>query len=164
LKQLTLNNSANTLSTRSTNHLPQTSLPVEPASFLSPDRDEPHWEGWEFGQRIRRAELFAVIQKVTGVRHVLSVELFWLALRDTDIFKLNQLEKALEPPSADKRLRDEAIASFDKVRANTQNHTGIQSEKQFYVLWKPLTDENSPILPTTLLCSPLNHRVTAELL
>lgn len=35
----------------------------------------PHWEGWAFGRNLYISELYSLIQKVDGVKHVLDVEL-----------------------------------------------------------------------------------------
>jgi hypothetical protein len=55
-------------------------------AFISPlvigddgqDEDEllgPGWEGWPFGRDLYAAEIYALIQRVPGVKHVLDVQL-----------------------------------------------------------------------------------------
>ena len=53
---------------------------IAPLDLLEPDepKDElmgSHWEGWPFGRSLFVSELYALIQRVPGVKHVLEVHL-----------------------------------------------------------------------------------------
>ena len=49
-------------------------LPPLQGEMLLPDPDDtPRWEGWPFGKPLYVAELYALVQRVRGVRHVLDV-------------------------------------------------------------------------------------------
>jgi len=53
---------------------------ISPLDLAAPDevRDEllgPQWEGWPFGRALFISELYALIQRVPGVKHVLEVRL-----------------------------------------------------------------------------------------
>jgi hypothetical protein len=53
---------------------------ISPLDLSAPDetRDEllgPRWEGWPFGRALFVSELYALIQRVPGVKHVLEVRL-----------------------------------------------------------------------------------------
>ena len=53
---------------------------ISPLDLTEPDeaRDEllgPRWDGWQFGRSLFVSELYAIIQRVPGVKHVLEVRL-----------------------------------------------------------------------------------------
>lgn len=51
-------------------------LPPPSGETLLPDpADEGHWQGWPFGKSLYVAEVYALVQRVRGVRHVLDVQL-----------------------------------------------------------------------------------------
>ena len=45
--------------------------PAEPQDEILP----PDWEGWPFGRNLYVAEIFSLIQKISGVKHVIDVKL-----------------------------------------------------------------------------------------
>jgi predicted phage baseplate assembly protein len=51
-------------------------LPPPHGDVLLPDpADESRWQGWPFGKSLFVAEVYALVQRVRGVRHVLDVQL-----------------------------------------------------------------------------------------
>ena len=53
-----------------------TPLPTTGVSALTPDPEaEEPWRGWPFGKPLYLAELYALIQRVKGVKHVLDVKI-----------------------------------------------------------------------------------------
>jgi len=49
--------------------------PVSGETILPDGAEEGRWKGWEFGKPLYVAELYALVQRVPGVRHVLDVQL-----------------------------------------------------------------------------------------
>jgi predicted phage baseplate assembly protein len=45
------------------------------AALLGDDRDREAWQGWPFGKSLFVAEIYALIQQVRGVKHVLDVQI-----------------------------------------------------------------------------------------
>ena len=52
--------------------LDATSLGTTTSDIMGPD-----WEGWPFGRALFVSEIYALIQKIPGVKHVLDVQLSW---------------------------------------------------------------------------------------
>lgn len=51
-------------------------LPPPTGDVMLPDpADEGNWPGWQFGKSLYIAEIYALVQRVRGVRHVLDVQL-----------------------------------------------------------------------------------------
>lgn len=84
--------------------------------FISPlaigDSDAPplpelgSWEGWPFGRDLFIAELFALLQKVPGVKHVVEVKLETRGVNPAD-----------ELPISDDTIEEESVASRQPVPA-----------------------------------------------
>jgi hypothetical protein len=79
--------------------------------FLSPldlaeadeTRDEllgPHWEGWPFGRALFISELYALIQRAAGVKHVLDVRLSTRPIVPKEETPQNPGQMALVPVDA----------------------------------------------------------------
>ena len=115
---------------------------ISPLDITDPDQDRdellgPHWEGWPFGRALFVSELYALIQRVVGVKHVLEVR---LAMR------------ALTPKA-------EAVAAGQEQLALVP--AGSNAAPPADVAEKPLTpvkDRRLEVPPDTLLCS-LDHDV-----
>ena len=78
--------------------------PLKLVSELSTPSDimGPEWEGWPFGRSLFVSEIYALIQKVPGVKHVLDVQLGWRSVvpaRETKPRAV--LEKEASETSAD---------------------------------------------------------------
>jgi hypothetical protein len=53
---------------------------IAPLDLTPPDQPKddllgPHWEGWPFGRSLFISEIFSLVQRVQGVKHVLDVRL-----------------------------------------------------------------------------------------
>jgi predicted phage baseplate assembly protein len=92
------------------------------------------WEGWPFGKALFMSEIFTLLQKVPGVKHVLEVKL-----------SQRPVDPAQErPPSSDE----------EEVRAGTPGATPLPSAPVLTVI----EQRRFEIPPDTLLCS-LEHEV-----
>lgn len=71
---------------------------------------ESDWEGWPFGRALYVAELFSVIQQVSGVKHVLDVQLRQRpVLPSKEIPPLGQLEDFANNAANPTRVQDQAL-------------------------------------------------------
>ena len=95
------------------------------------------WEGWPFGRNLYVAEIFSLIQRVPGVKHVLDVELSTRPVIPGKEF----------PPESEEPGRDDTEAS-DVAREGRE------------VRELSTVDQKVIRVPTdTLLCS-LDHEIT----
>lgn len=136
-----------------------------PAPWMaSLDRTEPGWEGWPFGEPLSRAELFALIQAVPGVRHVREVAMYILRLPpDKDLTSLRWPNDPARTNAAN--ATTEVVIEPPPLRPLAKAEREQQLQEQDYV-WEPVTTDRllwDGVLfnEETLLCSPLNHRVTS---
>jgi len=114
---------------------------IAPLDLTEPDqpRDEllgPRWEGWPFGRSLFISELYALIQRVQGVKHVLEVRLG---------------TRALTP-------KEEAVPAGQQtlalVPAGNNPPPAEEAEKPLVAV----KDRRLEIAPDTLLCS-LDHDI-----
>jgi hypothetical protein len=94
------------------------------AALLGPD-----WEGWPFGRSLFVSEIYSLIQKVPGVKHVLSAH---LSRRDI----LPRQESLLQEPEAEESQAASAIRPA----------------------LTPVTERRLDVTPDMLVCS-LNHEI-----
>jgi hypothetical protein len=94
----------------------------------------PDWEGWPFGRSLFVSEIYALLQKVPGVKHVLDVQLSWRAVI----------------PAREKALR--AVQDEDG-----EDQAASQPAPAERIL-KPLDGKRLDISVDTLLCS-LDHEI-----
>jgi predicted phage baseplate assembly protein len=102
------------------------------AAIRAAEARQTPWQGWPFGKPLYVAELFALIQQVRGVKHVLNVE---ISHRPVDLSR--------------ERRRQNELEAFADSLVNPQTPT------------RQLTVIQSPALTTsadTLLCS-LEHEI-----
>ena len=101
------------------------------------------WEGWSFGRNLYVAEIFSLIQRVPGVKHVLDVQ-----LSTRPVIPLNELLSETRRASQEMEATEEPEA---------EGHSPPEQELQ-------VVDQKVIRVPAdTLLCS-LNHEIViAEL-
>jgi predicted phage baseplate assembly protein len=105
-----------------------------PSDIMGPD-----WEGWPFGRSLFVSEIYALIQKVPGVKHVLDVQLSWRGVA----------------PVRERKPRASANAEAEREPAAEAE----EQEKGLLIL----TGKRLEIAPEALLCS-LEHEIkTVEL-
>ncbi|MBN2145902.1 MAG: putative baseplate assembly protein [Anaerolineales bacterium] len=103
----------------------------------------PEWEGWPFGRNLYLAEVFSLLQRVPGIRHVLEVELF---TREVDPRQELSPEEAV---AASATKPDDETAPTEKItEPDDKSLEGLEK----------VTGSLVRITPDTLLCS-LEHEI-----
>ena len=94
---------------------------ISPLDLSEPDqtRDElmgPHWQGWPFGRALFISELYALIQRAPGVKHVLEVRLSTRPLVPGDQAPQRGEQMALVPVDPNASFLDPAEAPLTTVK------------------------------------------------
>jgi predicted phage baseplate assembly protein len=106
--------------------------PTDGPTFVAdPDTGEP-WRGWPFGKPLYMAELFAIIQRVKGVKHVLEVKIS---------------TRTVDP------LQEVDLTRSGDASDSTDATAGVAPS--------PVEGNRLLIAPDALLCS-LDHIITVE--
>ena len=102
------------------------------------------WEGWPFGRNLYLAEVFSLLQRVPGVRHVLEVELF---TRAVDPREELPPDEAAVPPTVGGALA-----------TSTDQEAEPAEEEEITKGLEKVTRSMVHVPPDTLLCS-LEHEI-----
>ncbi|OQY36609.1 MAG: putative baseplate assembly protein [Anaerolineaceae bacterium 4572_5.2] len=110
------------------------------------------WEGWPFGRDLYQAEVYSLIQRVKGVKHVLDVQLKVRPVIPSEEI----LTPIIEEPEPESEPEDEAEsprAQDDEAGEETED---FDFEEEYGLTL--IEDRAIEVFPDTLLCS-LEHEV-----
>ena len=108
----------------------------------------PDWEGWPFGRDLYVSEIYSLIQKVPGVKHVLDVRLSYRPV-------IPAKERAAGSRSAPERVEEKGGLVGTAVAA--QSEAGDETPSAEEALTK--VDQRVIPIPADGLCCSLDHDI-----
>lgn len=123
----------------------QPSASLLPASQVAPDRAEPQWDGWSWGEPLRKPDLMLRMQKVAGVKQIKQLDLYKLRCQQDDLVTLQELRRQ-SPLVVASPLQTGEVKKINDA-ADTYE-------------WELVVGDHFQPDPGTLLCSPINHLIS----
>ncbi len=84
------------------------------------------WQGWPFGRNLYVAEIFSLIQRVPGVKHVLDVQLSWRDVEPADETPPGEDDEAEEKPT--KKVKRKSVRVAADTLLCSLNHEVIMAD------------------------------------